>query len=217
VKIEDANSIIDRRKLEPFGAIGKYAQFANYFRYELLSKRSGTCWVDTDVFCLRPIIAEPFIFGREDDTCINNGILALPHEHPILAKLCDMFRRPNFVPPWLSPRQKLSYRLAAALGRPIPREKFAWGVLGPAALTWYAHQYRLESFAKPPATFYPIHFREMDKLFDPSLDWDRLISPVTKTVHLWNELLRRRADRCTPPQGSFLWKLVNGEPIIQTS
>lgn len=214
VGIGDANSIVDRGKLDPFAAIGKYAQFANYFRYELLTKRNGTCWIDTDVFCLRPITAEPFIFGREDDAVINNGVLALPHEHPMLAKLRDMFRMPNFVPPWLPRRQYLSYRIAAALGRPIPREKFDWGVLGPRAVTWYAHQYHLEGFAKPPETFYPIHFREINKFFDPSVDWEQRISPVTKTVHLWNEFLRKRADRYAPPHGSFMWKLLNGKPII---
>jgi hypothetical protein len=215
VKIADANTVIDRRKIEQFATAGKYSLFSDWFRFELLRKNSGACWVDTDVYCLRPIPAEPFIFGREDDRCIAIGLLALPAENAVLSKLCEMFRQNTFVPPWLPVRYKIPYRLSAALGRPVPRENFPWGVWGPRAFTWYAHQYRIEEFAKPATVFYPIHFSEIENLFDPLFDLEARISPATKTVHLWNELLRRRKDRYDPPEGSLLWKLLTGQPVVR--
>ena len=215
VRIADASTVIDRRKLERFARAGKYSLFSDWFRFELLSKQNGACWVDTDIYCLRPIPVEPFIFGREDDTYIAIGMLALPAENAVLSRLCEMCHQSAFVPPWLPLRNRIPYRLSAALGRPVAREHFPWGVWGPRAFTWYARQYRIEKFAKPPPIFYPIHFSEIEKLFDPLFDLETRITPATRTVHLWNELLRRREDRHDPPEGSLLWKLLTGQPVVR--
>jgi hypothetical protein len=55
----------------------------------------------------------------------------------------------------------------------------------------------------------------LDVLFDPSLDWNERLPATTKTLHLWHEYLRRRQDLHSPPRGSFVWKLLNGESILQ--
>ena len=213
VKVEDAGRIIDPAVLTRFAAVKKYSQFSNFFRYELLEKQDGICWIDTDLYCLRPIEAEPYIFGREDDRHINGAILALPSGSSILASLRRMFLQKSFVAPWLSRRERLRFRMLALLGRPVPREEYRWGTLGPHALTWYVREHSLEHHAKPKETFYPVSPSDTGKFFDPSVDWRRCLPAAARTVHLWNEFLRRKPHFDAPPPGSFLWKLLNGEPI----
>jgi hypothetical protein len=215
VTVADASPIVDPKILQRYARIGKYSQFSNFFRYELLERQDGICWIDTDVYCLRPVETEPLIFGWETDTSINGAILALPAGHPMLSSLRQMFLRRDFVAPWLKRNRRRSYRLRAAVGWPVPREEYPWGTLGPSAITWYARHYGLESHAKPITTFYSVGHNHLDVLFDPSLDWNDRLPATTKTLHLWHEYLRRRQDLHSPPRGSFVWKLLNGEPILQ--
>src|SRR5262245_13780965 len=93
VRVEDASRIIDPAILARFTVLKKFSQFSNFFRYELLEKHDGICWIDADLCCLRPIEAEPYIFGFEDDKIINGAILALPSGSPILTSLRRMFLR----------------------------------------------------------------------------------------------------------------------------
>lgn len=215
VKVEDASRIIDRAVLTRFAVLEKYSQFSNFFRYELLEKHDGICWIDADLYCVRPIEAEPYIFGREDDRHINGAVLALPSGSSILASLRGMFLRKFFVAPWLGRRERLRYRMLALLGRPVPREEYRWGTLGPHAISWYVRRYNLEHHAKPKETFYPISPLNIDKFFDSSVDWSLSLPAGVRTVHLWHEFLRRKSHVHSPPQGSFLWKLLNDEPIIR--
>lgn len=209
VAVEDANAILPERICAPFARFGKYAQFANYFRYGLLAARPGICWVDTDAYCLRPFETEDHIFGWQDADIIANGILALPADSAVLASLLNMFEDKHFVPSWIGRRRHL-FRVRAALGHPTPKEHYPWGSLGPLALTHYAKKARLDGMAKPISHFYPLHWSGIDRLFDPHADWGDLLRGAY-SVHLWNEYLRRRDDRHAPPPGSLLWKMLRGE------
>jgi hypothetical protein len=107
----------------------------------------------------------------------------------------------------------LRYRMLALMARPVPRENYRWGTLGPHALTWYVRQHDLEHHAKSKEMFYPVSPLDTGKFLDPSVDWSLCLPAAVRTVHLWNEFLRRKPHLDSPPPGSFLWKLLNGEPI----
>ena len=211
VVLEDAAAIVPERICAPFARLGKYAQFANYFRYRMLAARPGICWVDTDAYCLRAFAPEDHIFGWQGGDVIANGILALPPDSPVLAELLAMFEDRYFVPGWIGRRRYL-FRALAALGHPVPRERYPWGSLGPLALTHYLKKSGLDRFAKPVSYFYPLHWSGIDRLFDPNADWGDMLRGAY-SIHLWNEVLRRREDRHEPPAGSLLWKILRGEPI----
>ena len=215
VKVEDASRILAPAVLARFAALEKYSQFSNFFRYELLEKHDGLCWIDADLYCVRPIEAEPYIFGWEDHGLINGAILALPSGSPILTSLRRMFLRKFFVAPWLGRRERLRYYMLALSGRPVPRENYRWGTLGPRAISWYARKYGLEHLAKPRETFYPVPPLDTAKFFDASIDWSLYLPAGVRTVHLWNEFLRKKWRLGPPPPGSFLWKLVNDEPVLR--
>jgi hypothetical protein len=214
VTVKDASAILSPDVLAPFVAIKKYSQFSNFFRYELLHKHDGICWIDTDLYCVRPVTAEPYIFGWEDERLINGAILAIPSSSPMLSDLQNMFLKKNFVAPWLGRRRVPLYTILAMLGRPVPREKYPWGTLGPGAISWHVRKHGLQSTAKPIPVFYPVAPLETEKFFDPSIDWNSALPPETKTVHLWNELLRKHEKRDAPPKGSFLWKILNNEAVL---
>ena len=142
---------------------------------------------------------------------MNNAILALPAKSAILNDLRQMFSQQPFIAPWLSRRRMLMHRVMALLGRPIAQEHYRWGLLGPEAVTWYARQHGVERFAKPSAVFYPVSYLETDKLLDPGFVW--AIPSETRTLHLWNEYLRRSPGAQAPLRGSLLWKILQNESL----
>lgn len=191
----------------------KFSQFSNFFRYELLAKRPGVCWVDTDMYCLKPVEPAPYICGWEDGRRINGAILALPSQSRLLTALRNMFHDPNFVAPWLPHSERILYRLASAAGRPVSRARYPWGSLGPRALTWYIHEQQLVERVQPRERFYPVHYREVGRFFDKAAEWSPASLGGAHTVHIWNNMLQAHPDFAAPPAGSFLWKLRNGIPV----
>jgi hypothetical protein len=214
VQSADARGVVDAAVMERFAQAGTFSQFANHFRYELLAQDDGVCWVDTDMYCLRPVDAEPCVFGWQDGRWINNAILALPAVSPVLRDLRRMFSQEGFIAPWLSWRRMLLHRAKALIGQPIAPEHYRRALLGPEALTWYARRHGLEHSAKPREVFYPLYYLETDRLLDPDFAWTP--PRETRTLHLWNEYLRRHRDAEAPPRGSLLWKILQGDPLVES-
>ena len=118
----DGEDILGLTFAKEFLKARKFSQLSNYFRYELLAKRPGVCWVDVDMYCLRPLNAAPYIFGWEDEISINGAVLAIPPDSELLTALRAMFLNPNFVAPWLTmPRFWHSIRIQISSRRSISR------------------------------------------------------------------------------------------------
>ena len=163
------------------------AKFADMFRYKLI-RDTGCCWVDTDVFCLRApdLSGESIIFGRQPEahgqSLINNAVLRLPPEHPVLRELID----------------------AAEAAVDVDQ---SWGAIGPFLLTEIAERNGIGRYARAPFDFYPV---DPDYFWKPLLPADRnevaAASERSTFLHLWGELYDRAGiDRSlAPPPGSFL-------------
>ncbi len=190
VEVADARQICpDRSLLGRYVAGGKpsLAKFADLFRY-LLIRRTGRCWIDTDIICLKkPTIAGPsIVFGRQSEaygrSLINNAVLKLPPEHPVLAELV---RRAQD---------------AVDIDQP-------WGAIGPFLLTDLAEEYGVDGYARDFVDFYPI---EPDHFWKPLLPACResVIAATREAtfLHLWGELLERSGydKSACPPVGSFV-------------
>jgi hypothetical protein len=150
VTLADGGAILDPVLAAEFVRAGKYSLLSNFFRYELLAKRPGLCWVDVDMYCLKPVEAAPHIFGWEDNEIINGAILAMPADSPVLMALRSMFQLKLFVPPWLSLGKRLRYRFAELRGKALGPMAYPWGTFGPRALTWYVGKHQLLGHAHPP-------------------------------------------------------------------
>ena len=183
---------------------GSYAAFADWFRYELLRRGAGT-WIDTDVYLLAPLDPEPrYWFGEQTPGVVNNAVLRLPADSPLLADLLKLFE--GQTPKWLRSRDYLAARLRELLrGRP-DLARMPWGTTGPHALTALAKEHGLMGEAVPPGVLYPVPWTRADWIRDPRLKIEDVIAPETLAVHLWNECIKRFKNE-PAPAGSFLDRL----------
>ncbi len=163
---------------------GSVAAFANEFRYRLVNSRP-VIWVDTDVLCLSSTWpAGESHFGWVDDEhheC-NVAVLGLPVGHPILSALIEEIES-------------------------LDRADVRYGQMGPQAFTRLVRDFDLDQLALAPSAFYPVHYRDQWKMFDPSERGfiDRVTSN-SLAIHLWDELLTRVRWPVflRPPSGSFV-------------
>jgi hypothetical protein len=163
------------------------ATFADLFRYRFI-RQTGGCWVDADILCLRrpDFAADPIVFGRQADFdgpgLINNAVLKLPPDHPILADLL------------------------ARAGAIVDSEQ-PWGAIGPFLLSALAAERGIDREARDFTQFYPIDPDEFWKPLLPERRDEVAAATAGATfLHLWGELFTRAGyDRnICPPAGSFL-------------
>lgn len=179
---------------------GRVAFFADWFRYALLRRELGA-WVDADLYLLAPLDMEsPHLFGEQSPGELNNAVLRLPADSPLLAELLAIFEQPGAMP-WLPWRARLRSLLAGADLAIIP-----WGSTGPHALTALARRLGLSALAEPPERFYPVSWQEASWLLEPGVQAEDVARPGTVAVHLWNECIKGFKDR-PAPHGSFLARL----------
>jgi hypothetical protein len=208
VQTADAAKLLPESSLIRHKATGSVAIFSDLLRYEILRAGLGL-YVDCDMFCVRPIDNEDYIFGLSGSKEIKNGVLKLPPECPVLLDLCKI-KDGGFIPPWFAVRHKLRLRLRHLMGYPAIRlEDLPWGFTGPKALTWYAHHHGIDCYAKNKDVFYPIDNHQVALLFDPARAIEDLITPQTKAIHLCNEYFRRRSLDVIPiPPSSPLGRIL---------
>lgn len=190
VELADARAICrDETLVNRYIADGRvsYAKFSNFFRYEMI-RQTGTCWIDSDIICLRKpdFSKDPFVFGRQlepaDLSSINNAVLKLPKDHRIVADLVN--------------------RASAVVDIDQP-----WGVIGPTLLTEMTKVHGLDNHARDISHFYPIVFTQFWKPLLP--DYRNAIDRTTGSatfLHLWHEFFRRSGydkEACAPTGAFF--------------
>jgi len=204
VVLRDGRETLPEQRLF-LGAGGSLALFADQFRCALLN-REGGIWADTDVVCLKPLrYPSPLVFGLESDGRVNNAVLGLEPGHRILRELLATFDDPCRAWPFDTARdrrRKLLRRL-----RPGDRRRaLKWGELGPHGVSrWLAHLGLMDQ-ALPFWHFYPVHWSNWRAVFDESLADNVELVANSRTLHLWNEMLRRHhvdKDRPFPARSLF--------------
>jgi hypothetical protein len=186
-----------------FRGKGSFALGSDLFRYELQRQKAG-CWIDTDVFILKPIdLDSPCLFGWEDKNSINSAVLFLEHNSPLLSDLLTLVYSNPVIPPWWPIEEQIKQKYLGFENRARSLEHLDWGVIGPQAVTYYAYRHNLAHIAKPVEVFYPFHWSEAQCLFDPTFDICSRITPNTCAVHLWNTLIQDFMDQ-EPAPGSFM-------------
>jgi hypothetical protein len=144
------------------------------------------------------------LFGEERPGVINNAVLRLPADSPVLDELLAPFR--GIMPAWLARRHRMRSQVRKWLGGGVDVGAMPWGTTGPAALTAAAAMFGLSSLALPPAAFYPVPWERAHWILDPAIDLQQMVTDSTVGIHLWNECIREVKDR-PPPEGSFLHRL----------
>ena len=179
--------------------VKRFDILSDSFRYYVLKARLG-CYIDCDVYCLKPVETSDFILAWEDVDLINGAILMLPADLQILSSLICLLDSKQ-IPEWadnITNRKRLRHYVKRFLRRPS-LTTFRWGVIGPDALTWFVKKYKLGDNALPADYFYPVHFKRVRDLLDPELTINDLVTHRTRCIHLYNECLRREIVGDIPP------------------
>jgi hypothetical protein len=210
VELRDASEIIPRHRIIRHKT-GSVALFANWFRYELQRRHAGT-WVDCDVYLLAPLDGDsPCLFGEEAPGKINNGVLRLPPDSPLLPPLVALFEERS-VPPWLPLRSRMAAHLRLWHRGRSGLAAMPWGSAGPNALSYLVRRHGMGDFALPPEILYPSPWQDALWIADPARSLDQVVTERTVAVHLWNERIKHVKNRPAPP-GSFLARLQDeGRP-----
>jgi hypothetical protein len=177
-------SLIERYRV---GGKPSIAMFADMFRYKLI-RDTGLCWVDSDLICLRrpDFSNQTIVYGRQAEArgkaLINNAVLKLPPDHPLLTEL-------------------IAHAEAA-----VDADQ-SWGAIGPFLLTDLAEKHGVDHLARGEEDFYPI---DADRFWRPLLPaYYDAVAKVTKRatfLHLWSAMFDRAGYDLwsSPPMGSFL-------------
>ena len=106
------------------------------------------------------------MFGYElpGEHRVNNAVLGLPSDSQILRQMIDFTDDRYSIAPFLSKNKIREMKRAKQDGKPVHITKQPWGVWGPMMVTHYVHELKLEKYVQPLNAFYPITFRERDKL-----------------------------------------------------
>jgi hypothetical protein len=200
IEVRDAREVMPEKKLVSY-ANGSFALGANFFRHELLARNFGY-WIDADLYFLKPVeFNEEYVFGWEHGNTINNAILLLPSDSQMVRDLCDL---PELVkrPPWFGLRRSLAYYKKRVKG-PLKMQDYTWGTFGPQMLDYLAKKYKVADLGQRPAVFYPVKWQEVRSLYGPADKIVKILSPETRTIHLYNSQLAE-LKKMPPPPGSYI-------------
>lgn len=204
VEVRDASEIISESRIV-YHRSGSPGLFADWFRLELQRRGLGT-WLDLDMYLIGPIdLSDPYLLAEEEPGLINNAVLRLPPDCPMLPLLLDVFERPT-TPAWLPWYWYYPARLRELISGSADLTRMPWGTTGAYGLTWLARRFGLYSRAYPPDTFYPSGWRDAAWILDPSIGLEDILTPRTLGVHLSNEAIRPYKNS-PAPSGSFLERL----------
>ncbi|MFP7569477.1 hypothetical protein [Marivita sp. S2033] len=214
----DGREIIDTDDFIKYEQKNSFALFADWFRLHMIHQNPGMIWVDTDVYCHRPMTYDSdYVFGYElpGEHRVNNAILGLPSDSEALRQMLAFTDDRYSIAPFLPKKRQAEMRKKADKGKPVHVTQQPWGVWGPMMVTNYVHELGLEHHVQPLNAFYPITFRERTKFMRRAELAEGLITDETTALHLWASNKRQlgKLHDGLPPKGSYLERLVQEHKI----
>ncbi len=214
----DGREIIDTDDFIKYEQKNSYALFADLFRLHMIHQNPGMIWIDTDVYCHRPMDYDSdYVFGYElpGEHRINNAVLGMPADSDLLAQMLDFTADRYAIAPFLPKKRQENMRKAAKKGAPVHVSQQPWGVWGPLMVTYYVHQLGLTHHVQPLNAFYPITFRERLKFLRHERVAKGLITDETTALHIWASNKRQLGNlhNGLPPAGSYLDALIKTHDI----
>lgn len=200
----DASKLMRRDEIITYRKTRSLSLASNIYRYRMLREGMGY-YFDCDVYCLRPIPDDEYLFGWESDSAVSNAVLGAPHDSELVRRLNGAVDDRFFVPPWRSKGRQRWMRFRNAIGMPLSPADMPWGTLGPSLLTHTIKELGLTGRARPIDVFYPLHFAQTPLLYDPGVDLESLTTPRSYAVHLANAMLKSGQA----PKGSPLHQIID--------
>ncbi len=200
VKVRDGREILDTDNFVRHARTESVALFSDLFRFHMIKKIPGIIYVDTDVYCLRPLdMDEQNLFGYEsmerERGRLNGAILRLAPDSPLLEGMLKFMEDEFPLPQWLSPAMRREANERRRAGNPMHVSEMPWGIWGPLGISSVARQTGEIKHAKLPEFFYPVHFKERRKLFRRPIEVQRCLTDNSYTIHMWAPIKRFSAKR----------------------
>jgi hypothetical protein len=207
VETADASKLMSRERVVYYKSNGSPSLFSNLFRLKILEAGLGL-YVDCDVFCVRPIPKQDYIFGYQTGDQLNGAVLKLPVGSQTLIEMLKFADDPYYIVPWLVRSKLLRYRFRKFIGLPIHISNYSWGKLGPEAITYFAHEAGTIHHAAPIDVFYPVSHHQVALLIDPHLSLADIGTPRTLCIHLFGHTLSQRMKGRAIPASSPLGQML---------
>lgn len=214
----DGREILDTDDFIKYEQKDSYALFADLFRLHMIHRCPGMIWIDTDVYCHRPMdYDDDYVMGFElpGEHRVNNAVLGLPAESDILARMLDFTADRFSIAPFLPRGRQERLRKARDAGKPVHVSQQPWGVWGPMMITHYVHELGLLGHVQPLNAFYPVTFRDRTKFLRDATIAEALLTDETTALHLWASNKKQIGTHHAglPPPGSYLDQLVRSHGI----
>jgi hypothetical protein len=204
IEVRDAAAILPQSTIFAHRT-GSFGPFADWFRYELQRRGLGI-WVDADMYLIAPLDHDrPYLFGEQSPGMINNAVLRLPPDAPIVPLLLKPFQQKT-IPAGLPWRLFLTMRMREIAAGEVDFGTAPWGNTGPYALSALVRRLGLSAQALPPDVFYPVSWRNAGWIRTPGVRIEEMVTERTVAVHLWNECIKGYKN-APAPKGSFLQRL----------
>jgi len=165
--------------------------FSDIFRYKMISQ-TELMWVDSDVFCLRPLHdSGGYLFSYVDEGHISNAVLALPSDSLALRDIINFCDDEFAPPPFYKRSKRIKLWAKKMMGNPVHISQLTYNVAGPEALTYYLRKTQEHVHASPTKMLYPIHFNDLHVFFFPSDLAHEQYLRGADCVHLFGSALRK--------------------------
>ncbi|MTJ05207.1 MAG: hypothetical protein FH759_11025 [Sediminimonas qiaohouensis] len=209
----DGREVIDTDDFIKYESKDSFALFADLFRLHMIKQNPGMIWIDTDVYCHRPMEYDSdYVMGFElpGEYRVNNAVLGLPADSLILNDMLSFTEDRYSVAPFLPKKKQKEFRAAREAGHPVHVSQQPWGVWGPMMVTHFTHAHGLTDKVQPLDAFYPVTFRNRMKFLQRASVAEGMISERTTALHLWASNKREMGKRHDglPPKGSYLEMLT---------
>lgn len=214
----DGREIIDTDDFIKYEQKNSFALFADWFRLHMIQQCPSMIWIDTDVYCHRPMDYDSdYVFGYElpGKHRVNNAVLGMPRDSEILRQMIEFTEDRFSIAPFLPKKRQQTMQRMAKRGKPVHITEQPWGVWGPMMVTHYVHELGLEEHVQPLNAFYPITFRERHRFMRRAELAEGLITEETTALHLWASNKRQLGNNHDglAPKGSYLERLVKAQSV----
>ncbi len=210
VELRDAREIMPTDEIIYHVNTGSPAFHSDVFRLRLLDQ-VDCLWIDTDAYCLKPFFRQEhgFFFGWGTDKrkIICSGVLGLPKQSHTLRLMLELTKDEYPVPPWFSEERQAELQSLKDSGQGLHMSLMPWGVCGPEALHYFAHETGEVEYAFDGPVLYPVPFSSTRSFHRPHLRKGvyNAITEETVSVHLYGRRFRNilALSGGMPLQGSY--------------
>lgn len=202
VELFDARKLMAEDEIVRHRRSKSLALASDVYRYRIMKAGLGA-YVDCDVYCVRPLPEDEYLFGWEADDVLGSAVLRFPESSPVLAQMNEAASNPYFVPWWGRPLRIYYQKFRRMIGVPVHVSRQKWGTIGPLLVHNAVKLHGLLDRAQPMDVLFPVSPIQSTLLNDPGLTLRDLCTPRTRAVHLWNT----RTSQCDFREGSILYEI----------